>query len=73
MALATGLGRETNVSLARPLWRLLEAILRQGGEVRLTDFRKVLHRVTVPAGRESVAITAKMFRQKSGDRRAVSG
>jgi integrase len=36
--------------------------VRQSGEVMLTDFRKVLNRVTVPAGWESGAITSKMFR-----------
>jgi integrase len=46
----------------RPPTRLLFPRFGEGGEVMLTDFRKVLNRVTVPAGWESGAITSKMFR-----------
>lgn len=46
----------------RPPTRLLFPRFGESGEVMLTDFRKVLKRVTVPAGWESGAITSKMFR-----------
>ena len=46
----------------RPPTRLLFPRFCQGGEGMLTDFRKALNRVTVPAGWESGAITSKMFR-----------
>jgi integrase len=46
----------------RPPTRLLFPRFSESGEGMLTDFRKVLNRVTVPAGWESGAITSKMFR-----------
>jgi integrase len=46
----------------RPPTRLLFPRFADSGEVMLTDFRKVLNRVSVPAGWESGAITSKMFR-----------
>ena len=45
-----------------PPTRLLFPRFGLSGEAMLTDFRKVLNRVTVPAGWESGAITSKMFR-----------
>lgn len=46
----------------RPPTRLLFPRFGEGGESMITDFRKVVNRVTVPAGWESGAITSKMFR-----------
>lgn len=46
----------------RPPTRLLFPRFGEGGEAMLTDFRKVVNRVTVPAGWEPGAITSKMFR-----------
>ncbi len=46
----------------RPPTRLLFPRFSEGGEAMVTDFRKVLNRVTVPAGWEAGAITSKMFR-----------
>jgi integrase len=46
----------------RPPTRLLFPRFGPGGESMLTDFRKVVNRVTVPAGWEPGAITSKMFR-----------
>jgi integrase len=46
----------------RPPTRLLFPRFQEGREAMLTDFRKMVNRISIPAGWEAGAITSKMFR-----------
>jgi integrase len=45
----------------RPPTRLLFPRFQEGGEAMVTDFRKMVNRVSIPAGWEQGTITSKMF------------
>ena len=60
--LTAGRGAEARSPDRPPTWRLFPRFTTSG-EAKITDFRKLVNRVSIPAGWQQGAIASKMVRQ----------